>query len=123
MQVRVLLAYLILAGCGTTPASVDPYQQCQVSSREWQQVEEPSTRESLLSLSEQVSGEPVRKYFALNSDSQREVWFEDSDRHLQLCLYDVLGRSCYGAEIVKVTFTRIGTSWVAGPVMRTICSD
>jgi len=66
---------------------------------------------------------PVREFFVAKN-TQREAWFEDSNRNLQACLYNPLKHmSCYGGELNRVIFTRLESSWEAGPTMQIQCID
>ena len=83
----------------------------------------PLNRDVLFALPEEVSKKPVRDLFRA-SVTQREAWFEDTKHNLQVCLYNPTKvSSCYSGELYKVVFTRLESSWIAGPVVQSICTN
>lgn len=121
VHARIVLVALVLSSCTTAPVSVDAYQGCDVAPNIWQQVSDPPEREALLDLLDKASKARIRDHFVATSE-QREVWFEDSSHNFLACLFNPL-KSCYGGELRKVKFNKVGTSWEADPIVQLKCID
>jgi len=75
-----------------------------------------------MELPEQLSKRPVREHLTMTT-SEQETWFENANHKLQACIYDPATDPCHSGRLRKVTFTKEETSWTAGRVSWTFCSD
>jgi len=117
----IVFVALVLSSCTSATRPLDAYQGCGVAPNIWRQVSVPPEREALLDLVDEASKEKVRDRFAPTSE-QREVWFEDSSQNFLACIFNPQD-SCYGGELRKVEFLRVGASWEAGQVIQVKCTD
>lgn len=92
MREALLIALIGLSGCSQESAT--PLELCLLKAQDgWRPISPPGERDALLGISFADGSHTIVRDQLHTNGSEREVWFQNDQGHLSVCVYDSAARN------------------------------